>query len=579
MKSLYLVFSILGVSLSVFATEKAIRLNQGWNEQTALKAYHHYEGSQLIPTRWFLNLKSAKSDKLFIDEVSDYGIIPTKYFNKNSNNPLPMGFTDFEDNQTAHLYGEKSWVGVNCAACHSGMIRIKNKLVTIEGGASLFNIQSFENALLSSVQNTLSNSQELKAFANRLDVNDIQKLDTYLKLYVTEFGGWISRNHKFIDSNGRQVPYGPGRVDGIGGATNDLTCKLSERMGNPELTSKFNNPANCQSSHAPTSLPQMWGISDMEFVQWNGAVHSSIGRNYGQATATYGRNWVEKNKKGKPVFKSTANLDGLFDFEKWYDALEAPKWSDLVNHDLVKEIDIEKAELGKKLYFQNCIECHAIQPEFTKKNLFGNSYWVSPVVSLEKVGTDSASILANLNRKGVIPEIIKESYSSSFGKGELSESTSAEKFRAFIIVSMLKASLFEKWKSPLRIIELSNCRSLSRPAPGIGVKARTLDGVIYTAPYLHNGSVPTVYDLLTPAALRPVAFKIGCRDYDMEKMGYSCDRSEDPNVSEFDTRFEGNRNTGHEYGVNLSEDQKWQLIEFMKTIESPKRPPQNAICN
>ena len=56
-------------------------------------------------------------------------------------------------------------------------------------------------------------------------------------------------------------------------------------------------------------------------------------------------------------------------------------------------------------------------------------------------------------------------------------------------------------------------------------RAKTLVGIWATAPFLHNGSVPTLYDLLRPAAERPVTFPTGQREYDPVKLGIETDRS------------------------------------------------------
>ena len=50
-------------------------------------------------------------------------------------------------------------------------------------------------------------------------------------------------------------------------------------------------------------------------------------------------------------------------------------------------------------------------------------------------------------------------------------------------------------------------------------KPRPLAGMWATAPFLHNGSVPTVYDLLSPVKDRPPTFRVGSREYDTEKLG------------------------------------------------------------
>ena len=118
-------------------------------------------------------------------------------------------------------------------------------------------------------------------------------------------------------------------------------------------------------------------------------------------------------------------------------------------------------------------------------------------------------------------------------------------------------------------------------------RAKTLVGIWATAPFLHNGSVPTLYDLLRPAAERPVTFPTGQREYDPVKLGIQTDRSKyalPPGLPGFlmDTRLRGNWNTGHEWSFypTLTEDMRYALIEFLKTYTtdppnpgSPPKPP------
>ena len=80
------------------------------------------------------------------------------------------------------------------------------------------------------------------------------------------------------------------------------------------------------------------------------------------------------------------------------------------------------------------------------------------------------------------------------------------------------------------------------------VRAAPLVAVFATAPYLHNGSVPTLRALLDPAPRRPVTFPLGAAGFVM------------------DTRLSGNRNTGHEFGTALSDKEKNDLIAFLKTL-------------
>jgi hypothetical protein len=91
-------------------------------------------------------------------------------------------------------------------------------------------------------------------------------------------------------------------------------------------------------------------------------------------------------------------------------------------------------------------------------------------------------------------------------------------------------------------------------------------GVWATPPYLHNGSVLTLYDLLLPPANRPKTFPVGTRKYDPVHLGYM--NEADPlRVFTLDTTQPGNSNSGHDYGTKLSEDEKMQLLEFLKSYK------------
>ncbi|MNP36902.1 hypothetical protein D3C76_1303210 [compost metagenome] len=94
------------------------------------------------------------------------------------------------------------------------------------------------------------------------------------------------------------------------------------------------------------------------------------------------------------------------------------------------------------------------------------------------------------------------------------------------------------------------------------------DGVWLRAPYLHNGSVPTLWDLLQPPEQRPQVFYTGSDIYDQEKVGFITRGAQMKASADFkyDTRLEGNHNGGHLYGTQLSDVDKRALIEFMKTL-------------
>ena len=119
----------------------------------------------------------------------------------------------------------------------------------------------------------------------------------------------------------------------------------------------------------------------------------------------------------------------------------------------------------------------------------------------------------------------------------------------------------------------------------ISYKARPLNGIWATAPYLHNGSVPSIYHLLLPAKragdpeegeYRPDSFFVGSREFDPDVIGFKTSGYEG---FEFSTDRVGNLNTGHEYAAGhtavvpgekplpaLSKEQRWDLVEFIKTL-------------
>jgi cytochrome c peroxidase len=95
-----------------------------------------------------------------------------------------------------------------------------------------------------------------------------------------------------------------------------------------------------------------------------------------------------------------------------------------------------------------------------------------------------------------------------------------------------------------------------------------LDGIWLRAPYLHNGSVPTLRDLLTPPAQRPTTFFRGNDTYDQAAVGFVSALAQEgaTKFMRFDTTLAGNGNRGHDYGTNLSAADRDALLEYLKTL-------------
>ncbi|WP_437677844.1 cytochrome c [Sorangium sp. So ce131] len=104
-----------------------------------------------------------------------------------------------------------------------------------------------------------------------------------------------------------------------------------------------------------------------------------------------------------------------------------------------------------------------------------------------------------------------------------------------------------------------------------GYLSTPLHGLWATGPYLHNGSVPTLWHLLTPAE-RPQVFYRGLDVVDRKRGGFVHDAPDAPELARkgllfrYDTREPGNGNQGHTYGAGLSRDDKMALIEYLKTL-------------
>ena len=91
--------------------------------------------------------------------------------------------------------------------------------------------------------------------------------------------------------------------------------------------------------------------------------------------------------------------------------------------------------------------------------------------------------------------------------------------------------------------------------------ASTLAGVWARSPYLHNGSVRSMQELLTPPGSRTKAFHRGSHVFEAAQMGYT-----DAGSYLLDTTAAGSSNSGHDYGTDLSAEDKRELIEYLKTL-------------
>jgi mono/diheme cytochrome c family protein len=172
-------------------------------------------------------------------------------------------------------------------------------------------------------------------------------------------------------------------------------------------------------------------------------------------------------------------------------------------------INVARAEAGKPIYEKNCAGCHAFgQPK------------TGQVTSIDQIGTDRYRL---------------DSFTS-----ELVQRFHAIDEPPFVFSAYRKTD---------------------------GYSNLPIDGAWLRAPYLHNGSVPTLWDLLQPPERRPKTFYRGSNLYDPVNLGFISSGAEaEKDGFKFDTSLAGNGNQGHFYGTELSESDKRALIEYLKTL-------------
>ena len=117
------------------------------------------------------------------------------------------------------------------------------------------------------------------------------------------------------------------------------------------------------------------------------------------------------------------------------------------------------------------------------------------------------------------------------------------------------------------IAEIGTDRLLASKLKLNGYVAQTLDGVWMRGPYLHNGSVPSVGELMKPPAQRAVTFYRGNNLLNRQDLGFVSDLAQEKGLhfALFDTRQTGNSNAGHQYGTELSDQDKKAILEYLKT--------------
>ncbi|MCI0753549.1 c-type cytochrome [Teichococcus vastitatis] len=585
---------------------------QGWTEIQRSEWYEATQGSRLIPYDWLVALEQPGSDRPFLDDAH---IVGFRYLPRTTSFDirLPVGFAlDQRDDRSlsrtqlrwkAGQRPDERWVGMNCSACHTAEITYAGQSLRIDGGPTLADFQGFVESLNLALTQTLAEPGKWDRFAAKiLQAEDNSTNRTMLQEALGQLVSWQTTQSRM---NQTPLRYGYGRLDAFGHIFNKVALVADSTNATP-------NPAD-----APVSYPFLWNIHQLGHVQYNAIVANSplrspisggtfdvgaLGRNTGEVIGVFA-DVAARRAPGLKGFDSSVDIGSLVALEQRLMRLEPPKWP---TH--FPPINEELAAEGERLFRANCASCHLPLTDLTTRvpdriSTFngasapdptdpardkppGTDPWMAcnaytyrsasgtmeglPAAYLSGPPLERVANLSDMLRTtvagvliGAKDEVIRSAFSTFlFGDRPPRVVTAPPPVAA--------APPAVRVMDP-RQARLNRC--MQEHSVLLGYKARPLTGIWATAPYLHNGSVPNLYQLLLPPAERVVSFRIGTREFDPKHVGYVIDEVVPGNTQTFSTIDEhgqptpGNSNAGHDYGnAKLDEAARLAIIEYMKRI-------------
>ncbi|AQZ33765.1 hypothetical protein BHQ29_11030 [Pseudomonas sp. LPH1] len=554
-----------------------------WGEEQRQTYYYTPQGTTVKGLRydWFSALEMPFGTEKFarLDYLARFGFLTDPKQQPSALNPgnLPVGFTRHQDSESGEHF-----LDISCAACHTGELRYKGQAVRIDGGAALHSLAStvptlrgggFGQALGMSMAFTYYNPLKFRRFAqevlgdqypqgrDQLREDFKQVLD---RLLATAFNDW----HRGL----YPTEEGFGRTDAFGRIANTVFGDVLD-------------DANYRVANAPVSYPQLWDIWKFDWVQWNGSAMQPMARNVGEALGV-GASLHLLDEHGKGVaeadrYASSVRLHDLYTLEETLKRLQPPKWPEAV----FGKVDLPLASRGKALYTENCAYCHAPDPKPRDQRLAPSRdpEWKMRVVPISIVGTDptTADNIADhrfdISRlgwtKAELSKLDVRLYGASLDEVDF-KSISSAKGLAYITAYVENRAYQDAGIGPRQRKEMDGYGLPIGVQEKRGYKARPLDGIWATPPFLHNGSVPNLFELLSPVYERQAQFWVGNFEFDPVRVGYRSDKF--PGGFLLDTRVTGNGNGGHEFrdgcrqegviGRALSPDERLALIEYLKVL-------------
>lgn len=529
---------------------------------------------------------------------------------------LPVGFArDCQSDENLSVTklrwydGQKDrepWIGLNCAACHTTDIAYGGSSYRVDGGATLADFQGFTNALREALRKTLDDPAKWSRFAARIvaprrpNEADDARVRADQESLRRELAALLRHQDEIESYNRTDIVYGHGRLDAVGHILNKVA------MVNEAAVPIRGEP------NAPVSYPFIWNTHQHDFVQWNGLVPNknirigrgsidagALVRNTSEVIGVFAdlktRRLAGETKLGAlKGYRSSIDVENLAAMEKQLGKLMSPKWPAAFGVPGAEDV-----RHGERLFRQSCAGCHVSlkRTDLTTPIVAQ----MTPIWDPAGVGTDPwmacntfayqaraglltgtrAQIVAGAPLPATAPTaafLENQAIGSLLGKkGKLLKIAIREAigFPRKVQVFVDEAAVERQPPRDQPVAEpqrLANCiaaANAANPNPTalrtLAYKGRPLNGIWATAPYLHNGSVKSLHELLLPPARRANRFWVGNREFDTVNVGYR----DDPrgHGSWVDTRDHGSSNAGHDYGnAAFTPEQRRVLVEYMKTL-------------
>lgn len=511
---------------------KRVWLDQGWSEKVREDFWFTGQGSQIIPYTWFVWLEQADNEQLFrhADHMEFLRYLPSKASELNPGG-LPIGFALHSNQKTG-----ENWVGMTCAACHTSQIDYKGTKMLIEGAPTLANFVLFFDRLVAALNKTLNDDAKFNRFALNVlgsKYSDSSKASLKQRLQQVALQTAQRQAVNALPEDYPQDFTSYARLDAFGNIQNAGTAFALN-----DLTNK-NTPTG------PVSYPFLWGTHQSDVVQWNASAPNTpivgpLVRNIGEVVGVFGELQIEKAPFWQRVwgkkfrYSSTVDMIGLGNLESWVKTLRSPQWP--LEH--LPAIDTQKAAKGELLYKQACASCHQLIPrEKEHLNYIANQTLVSEL-GTDPVTANNASchmaktlILEGTKERiligskfqaidnaidvpvnGVVGLVLKD-LPTALKAGNIPERTDANGEK-ISVVKELENLVVQHLKARGKRADEVETDCVDGVLDGAVYKGRPLNGIWATAPYLHNGSVPNLYELMKKPEQRVTEFWVGSREFD-----------------------------------------------------------------